>query len=55
MLTICQVEGEAQGPAEDVKKLLGDINEGPRHAKVVKLSTEARDVVEGEEEFTVRH
>lgn len=50
-----QVEGEAQGPSEQVKKLLGDINEGPRHAKVVKLSTETRDVVEDETEFQVRH
>jgi acylphosphatase len=53
--TKIQVEGEIQGPSEDVKKLLGDINEGPRHSKVVKLTTEARDVVEGEAEFAVRH
>jgi acylphosphatase len=50
-----QVEGEVQGPSEDVKKILKDINEGPRHSHVVKLSTENRDLIEDETEFKVRH
>lgn len=48
-----QVEGEAQGDEEVLKKFLKDVDNGPRHAHVVKLEKEERDVIEGEEGFIV--
>ncbi|GKT63539.1 acylphosphatase [Colletotrichum tofieldiae] len=49
-----KVEGEAQGSEDALKKLLKDIDEGPRSAKVVKLDQEERDLIEDEEGFLVR-
>ncbi|KAK3937099.1 Acylphosphatase-like domain-containing protein [Diplogelasinospora grovesii] len=49
-----KVEGEAQGPEDSLAKFLKDIDKGPRHAHVVRLDKEDRDVVEGEESFEVR-
>lgn len=47
--------GEAQGKDDALNKFLKDVDQGPRGAKVVELSTEGRDVVEGESQFEVRH
>ncbi|PYH90037.1 acylphosphatase [Aspergillus ellipticus CBS 707.79] len=46
-----RVEGEAQGPEESIQKLLKDINNGPRHAHVVKLEKKSIATKEGEEDF----
>jgi acylphosphatase len=48
-----KVEGEVQGKEEDVRKLLSEINEGPKHARVVKLEKKEIDVKDGEESFKV--
>lgn len=50
-----QVEGEAQGDDDAMSKFLKAVDEGPSHAKVVQLTTEGRDVVEGESSFDIRH
>jgi hypothetical protein len=34
---------------------LKDVDNGPRHAKVVRLDKEERDLLEGEAGFEVRH
>ncbi|KAE9582858.1 hypothetical protein CGMCC3_g921 [Colletotrichum fructicola] len=49
-----KVEGEAQGEEDALKKLLKDLDDGPRSARVVKLDHEDRDLVDGEEGFLVR-
>lgn len=46
-----QVVGEAQGPPDALKKLKGDLNNGPRHARVVKLETNDIDLKDGEHGF----
>ena len=48
------MEGEAQGEDDAVAAFLKHINIGPRHAHVVKLDKEDREVVEGETEFEIR-
>jgi acylphosphatase len=48
------VEGECQGEDEAVQKLLKDVDNGPKHAKVVRLDKEDREVVEDETSFEVR-
>lgn len=48
-----QVEGEAQGEEQAIKDFLKDIDNGPRHAHVVRLDKEDREVVEGESGFHV--
>ena len=53
--TLIQVEGEAQGEEATLKKFLKDVDNGPRHAHVVRLDKEDREVVDGEEGFVVRH
>ncbi|ROW11582.1 hypothetical protein VMCG_01314 [Cytospora schulzeri] len=50
-----KVEGEAQGEDSIIKTFLKDVDAGPRGAKVVKLDTEDRDVLDGETGFEVRH
>lgn len=50
-----QVEGEAQGDEDTLSKFLKDVDQGPRHAKVVQLTREDRDVIEGEASFSIRH
>ncbi|KAK6213983.1 acylphosphatase [Colletotrichum tabaci] len=49
-----RVEGEAQGDEDALNKLLKDIDQGPRSAKVVKLDQEERDLVKDEKDFLVR-
>ncbi|KAJ0165987.1 hypothetical protein CTA2_9227 [Colletotrichum tanaceti] len=49
-----KVEGEAQGDEDALKKLLKDIDQGPRSAKVVKLDQEERDLINDEKDFLVR-
>ncbi|PWY70953.1 acylphosphatase [Aspergillus heteromorphus CBS 117.55] len=46
-----RVEGEAQGTEESIQKLLKDINNGPRHAHVVKLEKKSIAPKDGEGEF----
>lgn len=56
LLTLClKVEGEAQGDDEAITNFLKDVDNGPRGAKVVQLTKEDRDVVDGETGFEVRH
>jgi acylphosphatase len=50
-----KVEGEAQGEDDGIQKLLTDLNQGPRHAHVVKLEKEEMSVVDGESGFDIRH
>lgn len=50
-----KVEGEAQGDDEPLSKFLSDVDEGPRHAKVVQFTREDREVVQGETSFSIRH
>ncbi len=54
MVEMHQVEGEAQGDEVAIASFLKDIDRGPRHAKVVRLDKEDRDVVDGETGFEVR-
>ncbi|KAK3311295.1 Acylphosphatase-like domain-containing protein [Chaetomium strumarium] len=49
-----KVEGEAQGEEDAVAAFLKHVDNGPRHAHVVKLDTEDREVVEGEADFVIR-
>ncbi|KAF6845257.1 acylphosphatase, partial [Colletotrichum musicola] len=49
-----KVEGEAQGNEDALQKLLKDIDQGPRSAKVVRLDHEDRELVDGEKDFLVR-
>jgi acylphosphatase len=46
-----QVTGEAQGDEDALKKLKGDLNEGPRAAHVVKLEIKDIQTKEGESSF----
>ncbi|KAL4733756.1 Acylphosphatase-like domain-containing protein [Aspergillus similis] len=49
-----RVEGEAQGSEESIQKFLKDINNGPRHAHVVKLEKKTLDSKDGESQFGLR-
>ncbi|KAK2073612.1 hypothetical protein P8C59_007883 [Phyllachora maydis] len=49
-----KVEGEAQGDDSAVDSFLEHVGQGPKHAHVVKLDKEDRDVVDGETGFEVR-
>lgn len=51
-LTVSQVVGEAQGTDESLQKLKQDLNEGPRHAHVVKLEWSGIDSKENENSFS---
>jgi acylphosphatase len=53
-MTISKLTGEVQGEDDNVKKLLKDINNGPRRAHVVKVEKAELDVKEGEVSFEVR-
>ena len=46
-----QVEGEAQGNEDALQKFLKDINEGPKHAHVVKVEKSTIDTKDGESSF----
>ncbi|CAG9938149.1 unnamed protein product [Clonostachys rosea f. rosea IK726] len=50
-----KVEGEAQGSIDAMKQFLQAVDKGPRHAHVVKLDKEGRDLVEDESAFEIRH
>jgi acylphosphatase len=50
-----QVEGEAQGEEDVLQNFLKDIDQGPRHAHVVKLEKSEIEVQEGETAFEVKH
>ncbi|CAG9971332.1 unnamed protein product [Clonostachys byssicola] len=50
-----KVEGEAQGSVDAMKQFLQAVDKGPRHAHVVKLDKEGRDLVEDESAFEIRH
>ncbi|CAI7675873.1 unnamed protein product [Penicillium pancosmium] len=52
--TTCgRVEGEIQGEEETVKKLLQQLDKGPRMAHVVKLEKRELEPKEGEDHFSV--
>ena len=40
-----KVKGEAQGEEDDLKKLLKDVNDGPRAAHVVRVDKEGEQAV----------
>ncbi|CEI64102.1 hypothetical protein FVEN_g8952 [Fusarium venenatum] len=48
-----KVEGEAQASEEVLSKFLKDVDDGPRSARVTKVSQEERQIIEGESDFTV--
>ncbi|KAJ4295721.1 H(+)-transporting V1 sector ATPase subunit H [Collariella sp. IMI 366227] len=49
-----KVEGEAQGEEASLAAFLKQVDKGPKHAHVVQLDKEDRDVVEGETDFEIR-
>lgn len=49
-----QVEGEAQGAEDALASFLRHVDKGPKHARVVRLDTEERAVVDGEAGFEIR-
>ncbi|KAL2756918.1 hypothetical protein ACRALDRAFT_2102284, partial [Sodiomyces alcalophilus JCM 7366] len=49
-----KVEGEIQGRAEIITEFFKDINSGPRGARVVKLETEEREIIQDEKHFEIR-
>lgn len=49
-----KVIGEAQGGKDEIKSFLQDINQGPKHAHVVKVEKSAIDVKDREEGFEKR-
>ncbi|EKJ77804.1 hypothetical protein FPSE_02038 [Fusarium pseudograminearum CS3096] len=48
-----RVEGEAQASEEILSKFFKDVDDGPRSARVTKVSQEERQIIEGESDFTV--
>ncbi|KAK1764596.1 Acylphosphatase [Phialemonium atrogriseum] len=50
-----KVEGEAQGNADSVSQFLKHVDDGPRHAHVVRLDKKDLDIIDGEDRFQVRH
>ncbi|CAJ0545851.1 Ff.00g093240.m01.CDS01 [Fusarium sp. VM40] len=48
-----KVEGEAQGNEEVLTKFFEDVDNGPRSARVTKVSQEERQLVDGENDFVV--
>ena len=48
---VFQVEGEAQGSEDSIKKFIKDIDEGPSAAKVMKLDTNDIPTKDGESSF----
>ncbi|KAJ4271807.1 hypothetical protein NW762_000513 [Fusarium torreyae] len=47
------VEGEAQASEDVLSKFFKDVDDGPRSARVTKVSQEDRQVVDGEDDFKV--
>jgi acylphosphatase len=54
LISQIQVEGEVQGEDTLVQKILKDVDNGPRLAKVVKLEKSEIDSQDGEQDFVVR-
>jgi Acylphosphatase len=50
-LTFRQVTGEAQGNEASLQKFLQDINQGPKHAQVVKVEKSTISPKESESSF----
>ncbi|TRX97870.1 hypothetical protein FHL15_001080 [Xylaria flabelliformis] len=50
----CRNTDDEKGSPDAIKQFLKAIDEGPRHARVVKLDKEDRELVEGESQFEVR-
>lgn len=50
-----KVEGEAQGTDKNLTTFLKAVDDGPPHARVVQVTKEERDVVDGESAFEIRH
>ncbi|CAG7564590.1 unnamed protein product [Fusarium equiseti] len=48
-----RVEGEAQASEEVLSKFFKDVDDGPRSARVTKVSQEDRQTVDGESDFSV--
>ena len=51
---IIQVKGEAQGTQDNLILFVKDLNQGPRHAQVVKLDKEGIELHSDEASFEVR-
>ena len=49
-----QVEGEAQGTEGNLESFISELNDGPRHANVVKLEKEEAKAKDAERVFEVR-
>ncbi|KAM0564380.1 hypothetical protein ACHAPJ_000593 [Fusarium lateritium] len=47
------VEGEAQASEDVLSRFFKDVDDGPRSARVTKVSQEDRQVVDGEDDFKV--
>lgn len=47
-----KVAGEAQGDDGSLQKFKKDLNEGPRHAHVVKVETKDIETKDGESDFS---
>jgi acylphosphatase len=52
-LTVFEVEGEAQASEEVLSKFFKDVDDGPRSARVTKVSQEERQIIDGESDFAV--
>ncbi|KAI1019004.1 hypothetical protein LB505_002843 [Fusarium chuoi] len=48
-----KVEGEAQASEEVLSKFFKDVDNGPRSARVVRVSQEDRQIIEDENDFVV--
>ncbi|EWG37197.1 acylphosphatase [Fusarium verticillioides 7600] len=48
-----KVEGEAQASEEILSKFFKDVDNGPRSARVVRVSQEVRQIIEDENDFVV--
>lgn len=52
-IELSQVEGEAQASEEVLSKFFKDVDNGPRSARVVRVSQEDRQIIEDENDFVV--
>ncbi|KAJ4016782.1 hypothetical protein NW766_004982 [Fusarium irregulare] len=50
---VLKVEGEAQASEEVLSKFFKDVDDGPRSARVTKVSQEDRQTIDGESDFSV--
>ncbi|KAG6041289.1 hypothetical protein E4U41_005117 [Claviceps citrina] len=49
------VEGEAQSDGDSLSRFLADVKEGPRYARVERVTLEDRELIDDERGFDVRH